>query len=160
MLANFKVAPSRSMSWLSESLTSRNSRRVASISLLNFSIVSRSLSDRMMLPPSPFCWMPSSFSWASLRLGLQPLLLLAELLFRVPLDLVDHRERPRLHAPPAQIAQRFSARQVLERIDHEHGIVRERDLDLLAEEIALIEPELVVQEVGIGDHDGVELACR
>ena len=66
-------------------------------------------------------------------------------------DLVDDCERPRLDAAPAQVAQRLAAGQVLQRVDDEHCVVGERDLDALAEEVALVEPELVVQEIGIGD---------
>ena len=93
-----------------------------------------------------------------LELGLERQLLLAELLLGVAADVVDDLERTGLDAAPAQVAQRLAAGQVLDRIDDEHGVLRQRDLDLLAEELPRVDPELVVQEVGVGDDDGVELA--
>ena len=93
-----------------------------------------------------------------LELGGERLLLLAVAALGVAPQLIDELERAVLGAAPAQRDQRLRAREVVERVDHEGGIAGIGDRHLLAHEIAHVDPELVVQQIGVGDDDGIDLA--
>ena len=160
MLANLSQPSSRSMSSRSARFTSRSSRRVASMSPRNFSIACRSLSLRMHRAALARLLELGELVLHLLELGGERLLLLAVAPLGVAAQLVDELEGAVLGAAAAQRDQRLRARQVVERVDHEGGVAGVGDRHLLAQELAHLDPELVVQQIGVGDDDDVDPARR
>ena len=77
----------------------------------------------------------------------------------VAAQLVDQLEGPVADAAAAQRDQRVGARQVLQRAASTKArVVGVGDRHLLAQELAHLDPELVVEQIGVGDDDGVDLA--
>ena len=103
-------------------LTSRSSRRIASISPRNFSIDWRSLSLRISVAALAGLLELGELVLHLLQLGGERLLLLAVALLGVAAQLVDELEGAVLGAAAAQRNQRIRARQVVERVDDEGGV--------------------------------------
>ena len=95
-----------------------------------------------------------------LQLGLQGALLGAVTRLRLALDPLNDLERPRRGAAAAQADQIIAAGQHLDRIGDKIAVVGGRDEHPLAEEILLLQPEPVVEHVGIGDDDDVDRLRR
>ena len=79
------------------------------------------------------------------ELGLEPVLGRAELEVGVAAQLLDARERPRVRRAAAQADQRRAAGEVVERVDDEVAVVRERGDEPLPEEILRLHPEPIAQ---------------
>ena len=87
----------------------------------------------------------------------QRLLLVAETLLGIAAQLVHHIEGTVRDAAATQRDERIGAREVLQCREHESAVMGIGDSDLLAQEIADVDPELVLQEVRVGNHDKVDL---
>src|SRR5262249_32597676 len=92
------------------------------------------------------------------ELGGERLLLLTIAPLRVPAQIVDKLERAVFGAATAQRDEGIRARQIVERVDDEGCVAGVRDRHLLAQKIAHVDPELVGEQIGVGDDDGVDLA--
>ena len=88
------------------------------------------------------------------------LLLGAELRVGVAAQLLDALERPRIGGAAANADEVVAAAEIVERVPDQLAVVGERLRDHLAEEVALLHPHEVGQQVGIGDHDDVERLGR
>ena len=115
--------------------------------------------------------MPGAFAWSLpvrlgelglgvLELGLQGALLGAVARLRLALDPLDDLERARRGAAAAQADQIVAAGQHLDRIGDKIAVVGGRDEHPLAEKLLLLQPEPVVEHVGIGDDDDVDRLGR
>src|SRR5690606_22192775 len=96
----------------------------------------------------------------ALRLGklvLQTLLRCAELRVRLAAERLDAREGPRERRAALEPDQVRAARQVVERVDDEVAVARERRENLLAEEALRAYPQTVAQHVDVGDEDDVRV---
>ena len=79
----------------------------------------------------------------------------AELEVRLTAQRLDRRERARVGRAAAQADQRGAAREIVERVDDEVAVVRERRDEALAQEVLRLDPEPVAQHVDVTDEHEV-----
>jgi len=76
-------------------------------------------------------------------------------LLRLAAQRFDGRERSRVGRAAAQTDQVRAAGEIVERVDHEVAVVRERRHEPLAEEVLHLHPEAVAEHVHVADeHHG------
>src|SRR5690606_14999735 len=85
-----------------------------------------------------------------IELGLQALFGRAQLQVGLALQRLDGRERARVARAAAQADELGTAGKIVERVDDEIAVVRERREQALAEEVLRRNPEPVAQDVDVG----------
>ena len=92
------------------------------------------------------------------QLGVERLLTRPVLLIGIAPDLLDQLKGPAFNTTPAQANQCFASGQVVESIQNEVGIVGFGNGNLLSEKLLVLDPETVMQEIGVGKDDDVDIA--
>src|SRR5215469_1984436 len=94
------------------------------------------------------------------ELGLQRALFGAIARLRVPLDFVDELEWPRRGAARPQSDKVLAAGQDLDCVGDKIAVVRGWSQQPVSKEILFLQPEFVIEQVGIGDNDDIDRLCR